>query len=76
MKSKRQVLRTLKDKIRANFNVSVSEVGYQDKWQRAELAVACIGSDKKYVNGLLNKINDLLRSCHRVQVIDSRMEMW
>jgi Uncharacterized protein conserved in bacteria len=45
LKAKRRVVRSLKDRIRANFNVSVSEVDAQDKWQRAVVGIACIGSD-------------------------------
>ena len=75
LKSKRRVLRPLKDKIRANFNVSVSEVDKNDKWQRAVIGIACVGKDKPYVNGTLSRIADLIDAYHAAEVIDSKMEI-
>ena len=47
LKDKRREVRGLKDRIRNKFNASVAEVGYQNKWQRAVLAVCLVGSDKR-----------------------------
>jgi len=44
LKEKRQVLRSLKDRLREHFNVSVAEVDHQDLWQRATLGVVGIAS--------------------------------
>lgn len=76
LKSKRRVIKQLKDKLRANFNVSVSEIDAHEKWQRAIMGVACINADKKYINGTLSRIYDLITNFHRVEVIDSKMEIW
>jgi uncharacterized protein YlxP (DUF503 family) len=56
LKEKRQHLRSIKDKLRSRFNVSVSEVDYQELWQRASLAVALVGSDARYIQGSMAKI--------------------
>jgi len=37
LKDKRQVLRSLKDRLRAHFNVAVSELDHQDVWQRSRV---------------------------------------
>ena len=42
LKGKRHVLKGLKQKVRARFEVSVAEVDHQDMWQRATLAVAYV----------------------------------
>jgi len=76
LKSKRRVVRCLKDKIRAHHNVSVSETGALDKWQRAELGIACVGADKKYINGTLSRIADTLNDFPDAYVIDLKMEIW
>jgi uncharacterized protein YlxP (DUF503 family) len=44
LKEKRQVLRSLKDRLREHYNVSVAEVDHQDLWQRAALGVVGIAS--------------------------------
>jgi len=44
LKEKRQVLRSLKDRLREHFNVSVSEIDHQDLWQRATLGIVGIAA--------------------------------
>ena len=39
LKDKRMILRSLKDRLRSKFNVSVSEVDHQDLWQRSQVSV-------------------------------------
>jgi uncharacterized protein YlxP (DUF503 family) len=43
LKSKRKVVRSLKDAVRKRFGASVSEIGGQDTWQRATLLIALTG---------------------------------
>ena len=44
LKEKRQVLRSLKDRLREHFNVSVAEIDHQDLWQRATLGIVGIAA--------------------------------
>ncbi len=56
LKDKRREVRGLKDLIRNKFNASVAEVGYQNKWQRAALAIGLVGSDKRQLEADTSKI--------------------
>ena len=56
LKDKRQVLRSLKDKLRAGFNVSVAELDAADLWQRATLGVVSISGSRDYLRGLMEKV--------------------
>lgn len=47
LKDKRQVLRSLKDRLRAHFNVAVAELAYQDLWQRSRVGVVSLSGDSK-----------------------------
>ena len=60
LKEKRMVLKSVKDRLRKKFNVSVAEVGFQDKWQRSSLAVAVVAESDKFVQEALNKIFSFL----------------
>ena len=60
LKEKRMVLRSLKNRLRNNFNISIIELADHDKWQKSTLALATIGKEKKIVNSLIsNVINHL-----------------
>ena len=56
LKDKRQVLRSLKDRLRAHFNVSVAELAHQDTWQRSRVGVVTISSDTGYLGKTLAEI--------------------
>jgi uncharacterized protein YlxP (DUF503 family) len=53
LKDKRMVVRSVKDRLRSKFNVSVAEVDHQDLWQRAQISVVTVGSDEGYLNQML-----------------------
>ncbi|RUO87489.1 DUF503 domain-containing protein [Corallococcus sp. AB018] len=56
LKSKRQVLRRVTDRVKARFNVAVAEVDDQDLWQKASVALAVVGNARGHVDEQLEKI--------------------
>ena len=56
LKEKRFVVRKIKDRLRARFNVAVAELDHQDLWQRAVLGVVSIASDQKVLETLLEAV--------------------
>ena len=76
LKTKRMVLQSLKTRIRNKFNVSVSEVDEQDKWQKSTLAVVGVGSNKKYMDGQFDKIINFIENFTQVSIVDYEMEMF
>jgi hypothetical protein len=56
LKEKRMIVRSLKTRLRNEFEVSAAEVGAQDLLERAELAVAAVGPDQVPLDALLQKI--------------------
>jgi hypothetical protein len=49
LKDKRQVLRSLKDRLRARFNVAVAEIAHQELLQRARIGIVTISGDTQYL---------------------------
>ena len=56
LKGKRQVLRAIKDRVRQKFNVSIAESDDHDLWQRAELGICQVGSDRAFVDRALREV--------------------
>ena len=75
LKSKRQVVKSLKDRLRDKFNVSVSEIGGQDLWQKAVLGIACVANETAYVNQVLDQVLNQIRSVPMVEIVQSRIEL-
>ena len=65
LKDKRQVVRSVKDRLRNEFNVSIAEVDAQDNRQLAVLGVALVGTESREVRSTLDRMVDALR-CHPV----------
>ena len=76
LKTKRHSLKSLKDRIRAKFNVSVAEVDDNDLWQKASLAVAAVSNDKSHLNQMLDHVLDLVRSVPDVNLLDYHIEIF
>ena len=58
LKDKRQVLRSLIDRCRRDFQVSIAEVADNDLWNVASIGVACVGNDSAYIESVLTKLID------------------
>ena len=74
LKSKRQVLKSLKDRIHARFNASVSEIGELDKWQRTLFGVCMIGNDKRRLDEKLQGILSLVESVRDIQLLHHQID--
>ncbi len=74
LKARRRVVNSLKDRIRARFNVSVADVGDQNLWQRAVLVVAVVSNDGRFANEVLSKVLRLIESEPRVEILDQSMD--
>jgi uncharacterized protein YlxP (DUF503 family) len=75
LKDKRQILSSLKERIRGKFNVSVAEVGEQDLWQKAILGIACVANEGAHVNQVLDQVLNVIRSVPPVELVQSRIEL-
>jgi uncharacterized protein YlxP (DUF503 family) len=56
LKDKRQILRSLKDKLRGHFNVAVSELEYHDTWQRSVVGIVTLSNEQQHVEESLQKV--------------------
>ena len=70
LKDKRSIIKSLKLRIKNNFNVSVSEINNYDLWKNATLGIACIGNEKKYLNGVLNEVIKFIENQNKLQLIN------
>ncbi len=74
LKGKRQVLQSIKVKIKNKFNVAIAEVGDLDLWQKAVLGVTTVANDIRFVNEVMDKVVDFISSNPQVQVIHHQLE--
>ena len=75
LKDKRQVIKSIKDRLRNSFNVSVAEVEAEDHRQLAVLGLAMVGNEASHVKAVLQKILAALRSHPVAELLDHDMEV-
>jgi uncharacterized protein len=77
LKDRRQVVRSLKDRLRASFNVSVAELDSSSLWNRATIGVVSISDSRDYLDGLMKKVERAavrIANNHGADVVDSFVE--
>ncbi len=71
LKDKRSVLRSLKDRLHNEFNVSVAETGHHDVWQRAEITACTVATDRRHAASVLSSADGMVASAPTCRIIDS-----
>lgn len=75
LKDKRQVVRSIKDRLRNSFNVSVAEVEEQDHLQLAVLGIALVSNEARHVRTTLDQIVQALRSHPVAEFLDHEVDV-
>ncbi|HEX8273159.1 MAG TPA: DUF503 domain-containing protein [Longimicrobiaceae bacterium] len=71
LKEKRQVVKSLKDRLHNRFNVSVAETGHQDAHQRAELAACLVSGDRRHAQSVLSSVDRMVEEESEARIVDS-----
>ncbi|MBW1982252.1 MAG: DUF503 domain-containing protein [Deltaproteobacteria bacterium] len=75
LKGKRKVVKSICEKVRHRFNVSVAEVESQDLWQASEVGIAALGNEGGYVNSKLNKIINFVDDMCLAEIVNVELEL-
>jgi hypothetical protein len=76
LKEKRQVLRSIVERVRSRFNVSIAEIGDNDNWRAASLAVSCVSNDGAHAHTLLTKVVEFIQGARLdAELVDYEIEL-
>lgn len=75
LKSKRSVVKSIIEKSKNRFNISIAEVGENDKWQKSIIAFSTISNDQKIVEGTIDKVINFFDSYSEIEIIDIKREI-
>ncbi len=71
LKDKRQILKSLKDRLHNQYNVSVAETDHQDLWQRAELTACVVSNERRHAEDVLRQADRLVAGAAGARIMDS-----
>src|ERR1700682_5958952 len=75
LKDKRQVLRSLKERLRARFNVAVAELDHQENWQRSQIGIVSLSNDPTHLEQSLRAVFDEAEKMLGRELVGHDLEM-
>jgi uncharacterized protein len=74
LKDKRQVIKSLKDRLSNRFNISIAEVGANEAHQQAIIGVAMVSNDHAHVQAALDQVVAFIQNDPRAELTDYQIE--
>lgn len=75
LKDKRQVLKSIIERIKSRFNVSIAEIDLNDKWQNAVIGFACVTNNTNHANQILSNVIKFIDEDSRVEILEENIEI-
>jgi len=76
LKEKRKIVKSLIIKLQNRFKISISEVGLNDVYSKAEIGFAMAGNNKRFVNSVIDKIIDFADLADSSEILDTEFEIF
>jgi len=70
LKEKRQLILSLKDRLRNQFNVAVSETDEQDSWQKAQMTVVSVSNSREILENTFRRIEKFLDTHFEMRMVN------
>jgi len=75
LKDKRRVVKSIKDRIAHDFNVSIAEIDALDRHRKAVLGVSLVGNDGEFVRSSLDRVVERLRGFRGASLVDYQIDL-
>jgi hypothetical protein len=74
LKDKRQLISSIKKRLRNRFNVAIAETGHQDAWQKAQVSVVSVSNSKNVLENLFRQVEEFIDSNYGIQITEIRIQ--
>lgn len=75
LKEKRHVIKSIIGRIKSRFNVSISEVDNNDKWQKSTLGFSLVTNDTNHANSTISNVLNFIERDSRVEITNHFIEI-
>lgn len=76
LKDKRRVVKSMTERLRNRFNVSVAEVGFQNQPKRCTLGVVMVSQESRAIHSQMDRIVDVMRRTGGLSLLDYSRELF
>ncbi|SFH53102.1 hypothetical protein SAMN05192551_101390 [Tindallia magadiensis] len=75
LKEKRMIVKSVIERIKSRYNVSIAEIADQDKWRLATIGFCCISNNKSHVEKTIQEVVRFLEKDGRMELMNIDMEV-
>lgn len=75
LKDKRRIIKSLIEKIKNKFNVSVAETGDLDSWNNCEIGVACVSNEGPHADSMMSAVINFIEFNGLIEITDYTTEL-
>ena len=74
LKEKRHVIKSIIERLKSRFNISICEIGEQDKWQKSIIGLCTLSNSTRIVDETIDKIINFIENDNRIEIINIQRE--
>ncbi|KXZ39292.1 hypothetical protein SAMN05661008_00989 [Alkalithermobacter thermoalcaliphilus JW-YL-7 = DSM 7308] len=75
LKEKRHVVKSIVERLKSRYNISIAEIGMNDKWQRSQIGFACVSNSKNHANEVIDKVINFIENDQRIEITNIEIEI-
>jgi len=73
LKDKRRILKSIIDKLKFKYNITIAETDYNEKWNRSVITFAAVSNSGKFSDKIINKVLSRIESDNRIEVTKNEL---
>lgn len=76
LKEKRHIIKSIIERLKSRFNISIAEIDLNDSWQTSVIGFACVSNDSSHANKVLSNVIKFIDNDNRVEIVDYEIELF
>lgn len=75
LKDKRKVIKSLVERLKSRYNISIAEIDNLDNWKTALIGFACVSNKTKHVQSVISNVLDFIENDGRLEITEENIEI-
>ncbi|TCQ02168.1 DUF503 domain-containing protein [Serpentinicella alkaliphila] len=76
LKAKRHIIKSVIERIKSRFNVSIAEIGELDKWQLSEIGFCCISNSRRHADEVIQSVINFIERDGRFDITSCEIDIY
>lgn len=76
LKEKRHIIKSIIERAKNRFNISIAETGLNDMWQLCEIGYATVSNDRVLIENTINKVTEFIENDGRAEITSINIEIY